>query len=110
MILQPGERRISQRMNDHANKEKDECKALWAEMQSDGILLPSRSFLAEAWEHAMNKRYGVDIALVCPLCTFFVGTVDIIYIYEIFVSICCIEASLSLGYLNHIWAEAMAFM
>jgi hypothetical protein len=61
-------------------------------MQSDGILLPSRKLLAEAWEHAMNKRYGVYMALVCPLCTwFFVASVDVIYIYANFVSICCME-------------------
>jgi len=69
MILHPGERRISLKMSDHANKEKVKCKALWAQIQSDGILLPSRTLLAQAWEHALNKRYEMYIILVCPLST-----------------------------------------
>ncbi len=56
MILQPSERRRLQEMWDNTNKERDECKSLWAQMQSDGILLPPRKYLAESWEHAMNKR------------------------------------------------------
>lgn len=66
-ILHPGERRISLKMIDHANKEKAKCNTLWARIQSDGILLPSKTLLAIAWEHALNKRYEMDIILVCPL-------------------------------------------
>jgi hypothetical protein len=59
MILQPGERRRPLKMIDDAKKEREVCKSLWAQMQSDGILLPSRKRLAEVWEHTMNKRYEV---------------------------------------------------